>query len=229
MTHRPKSREGTPRSSRATVPPQALACVRRWPSPAARMWAEQWVPEICAVREVSAVIVVGSCVRDVPVSSDLDLVVIYESTKPVFPTPPIDVDLRSYPKAKVEERIAAGHDFLGWAVRFGCLVCEHHSYWTGVRRKWAQRLPLPSPAVADKRAEQAGKRFSELKAMGDEDAAQEQRLAMLTHRARAYLIRAGIYPASRPELPAQLKSLGEKDISKKLEDTIAWFDTPREE
>jgi hypothetical protein len=53
--------------------------------------------------------------------------------------------------------------------------------------------------------------------MGDEDAAQEQRLVALTQEARAKLIRQGVYPASRPELPDQLRSLKENALAEKLD------------
>ena len=48
----------------------------------------------------------------------------------------------------------------------------------------------------------------ELVALGDEEAAAEQKTTYLTHLARAALSREGVYPASRPELPDQLASVG---------------------
>ncbi len=44
--------------------------------------------------------------------------------------------------------------------------------------------------------------------MGDEDTALELELASLSHDARAVLVEAGIFPASRPELPNQLTKIG---------------------
>jgi hypothetical protein len=43
---------------------------------------------------------------------------------------------------------------------------------------------------------------------GDADASQEQAVSYLTHLARAELLDRGIYPASRPELPSQLRAIG---------------------
>jgi hypothetical protein len=40
---------------------------------------------------------------------------------------------------------------------------------------------------------------------------------LLTHRARAALLRAGVFPASRPELPAQLRQIRESTLAKDLE------------
>jgi len=45
-------------------------------------------------------------------------------------------------------------------------------------------------------------------------------LAALTQRARARLIRAGIYPQSRPELPDQLIGIGEHDLARELSDLL---------
>ena len=64
--------------------------------------------------------------------------------------------------------------------------------------KCKNSLPLPSAKTADKRAERAKQLFEDLKVIGDEDAAQEQYITMLTQIARAYLIRcryATLHPA----------------------------------
>jgi hypothetical protein len=73
---------------------------------------------------------------------------------------------------------------------------------------------LPSAKTADKRAERARQLFEDLKVIGDEDAAQEQYIAMLTQIARAYLIRSDTYPAS------QLKSVGEHELASQLEKAL---------
>ena len=65
--------------------------------------------------------------------------------------------------------------------------------------------------------------------IGDEDAAQEQYITMLTQIARACLIRSDTYPASRPELPDQLKSVGEHELASQLEKALQtrleWMET----
>lgn len=53
--------------------------------------------------------------------------------------------------------------------------------------------------------------------LGDADAAREQALSYLTHSARAELLEAGVYPASRPELPEQLRSIGDYLLAGRLE------------
>jgi hypothetical protein len=62
--------------------------------------------------------------------------------------------------------------------------------------------------VAGARAAQAERFLDELREIGDEDAAAEQLVAAATHRARAALLRAHVFPASHPELPGQLRQIG---------------------
>ena len=57
--------------------------------------------------------------------------------------------------------------------------------------------------------------------VGDEDAFNELNVSCLSHCARARLAAAGIQPASRPELPGQLRALGETDLATCLEDALA--------
>ncbi len=45
----------------------------------------------------------------------------------------------------------------------------------------------------------------------------EQRLVALTQEARAFLIRKAIFPSSRPELPGQLREVGETELAERLE------------
>jgi len=77
-------------------------------------------------------------------------------------------------------------------------------------------MPFPSAEVADERVERAWKLYAELNEMGDEDAAQEQRLVALTQAARAKLIRHRVYPAARSELPEQLRGINETTLAEML-------------
>src|SRR5207249_10733516 len=106
-----------------------------------------------------------------------------------------------------ERLIMEGQELLGWVVRFGKLICERKDYWTKLRQQWLDRMPFPSATVAEDRVKRAWRLSQELSEMGDEDAAQEQCLVALTQEARAHLIRRGVYPASRPELPGQLRAI----------------------
>jgi len=194
--------------------------VRRWPSQNAKEWVERFIPDACSDPSVLAVVAFGAGVRTACFTADIDLLVIYERPKPSVQGRPIDVDIRWYERSQAESFIADGQELLAWVLQFGELVCEHKGYWTKLRKEWLGRMPFPSAEVADARVERAWRLFNELEAMGDEDAAEEQRLVALTQEARALLIRRGVYPASRPELPEQLRSIGEIALADKLESAL---------
>lgn len=60
-----------------------------------------------------------------------------------------------------------------------------------------------------------------MREVGDEDAFNELNISYLSHRARAALAAAGIYPASRPELPGQLRELGDTALAARLDAALA--------
>jgi len=167
------------------------------------------------------VVLFGSTIRPAPSSFDFDCLYIYEVDKPALHPAPMDVDLRGYPADQVEDLIGQGHDLLIWSLRLGELVCEHNAYWTKLKASWQGRLPFPSAEVAVKRATAADRMAKALTEAGDHDAAAEQSLTAITHRARAALILASVFPASRPELPDQLRSIGRWDLAMDLARAIA--------
>lgn len=120
--------------------------------------------------------------------------------------------------------MAKGNDLLGWALRFGHLICEQDLYWTSLCREWLEKLPLPDPEVAEKRARKADAMYHKMREMGDMDAAREQLLSKLTHEARARLLSKGIYPKSRPELPEQLNDIGEHELARSLMESLTLRD-----
>lgn len=191
--------------------------VRRWPSEVAKEWVERFIPEACSNPSVLAVVAFGAGVRTACFTADVDLLVIYEPPKPSAQGRPIDVDIRWYERSQAESFVRDGQELLGWVLRFGEIVCERKGYWTKLREQWLGRMPFPSAEVADQRVKRAWRLYRALNEMGDEDAAQEQRLVALTQEARALLIRQGVYPASRPELPEQLRSIRETALADKLE------------
>jgi hypothetical protein len=194
--------------------------VRRWPTAEAKQWAETFTTQACANPRILAVVAFGSAVRSADYCADVDLLVIYDGSKPRFPGRPVAVDIRWHEREEAERLIAEGHELLAWVIQFGELICERNGYWTNLRHAWLGRMPFPSAAVADERAERAWRLHAELAEMGDRDAAHEQLLVALTQQARAALIRKGVYPASRPELPAQLRQIGEPDLAARLEETL---------
>jgi hypothetical protein len=134
------------------------------------------------------------------------------------PARPIEVDLHLFRCGDVEQKLQEGDDQLGWAIRFGRAIFDRDQFWASLRPRWIRQLPLPAPEVADARALFFGRAASKLISTGHFEAALEEKVVkMLTHQARARLIRARIYPASRPELPMQLRKIGEHHLAESLE------------
>lgn len=195
--------------------------MRSWPDDAAQAWTSDAVASAVEDTAIQAIVGTGSAVRDVVISDDLDLVLVYRERRPELPRPPISIDLRQYECADVLAKLASGHDYLVWAVRFGRILVERDCWWSRLRAEWDGRLPLPSTADARERARKAEHLSEELSAAGDTSAAAELHLSMLTHLARAALSGAGVFPKSRPELAEQLRSIGEARLADQLARAIS--------
>jgi hypothetical protein len=197
-----------------------LDCIHHWTSKSAQVWSRNFISSAREQQCIKAIIVVGSSIRNVSDNYDVDFIVIYDQQKPKFDTPPLDVDIRTFEQSTVEDLIAKKHDLLIWAIRLGCLVYERNRYWSNLRKRWKNKILLPSAEAASKRADRAKKLYQDLSAVGDLDAAQEQYVNMLTQQARERLLNAGVFPYSRPELPNQLKEICENDLAQKLENAL---------
>lgn len=218
MTHR----LATDRSARRIEESgQALSAVRSWPNSKARLWTVEVVALAGQDAAILAMVASGSAVRDVTQSDDLDLVLVYRKCRPSLPRPPIGVDLQQHEAAEVPQKLAKGHDFLSWAVRFGRPLFEREQWWSHLQADWIDRLSLPSAAEARKRARRAQLLHQEMRSLGDHDAATENYVSMLTHLARATLSDAGVLPRSRPELADQLRQIGEAPLADRLADALA--------
>jgi hypothetical protein len=122
--------------------------------------------------------------------------------------------------ASAEEDLSAGHPLLGWAVKFGEAIYDRNGIWENLVSTWRDRVPLPDPALARQRADKVFKQLVTVREMGDEAAASELYLSYLTLLARVELAEQGVYPKSRPELPGQLREIGEMELSTKLETVL---------
>ena len=200
---------------------EALAAVQSWPSEGARTWTVTALRQAERDATITAIVASGSAVRDVAHSDDLDLVLVYRGRRAPLPRPPIDVDLRQYEQAEVYRKLEAGHDYLSATVRYGRALFERDGWWTRLRADWDGRLSLPSAAGARARARETERRYDEMRALGDLDAAAELNVAMLTHLARAALTDAGVFPRSRPELAEQLRGIDEGPLADRLADALA--------
>ena len=217
----------TERSELASGLWQGAVCL--WPDDEALVWARDLMGAVLEDTAVKAVVATGSAVRDVDHSDDLDLVVVYatarraqsRSPRLALRRPPISVDLRCYDHAHVAAGLKAGHSYLSWAVRFGRALFERDRWWSRLRNRWNDRLLLPCADEADELARRAEHQRDALAAAGDDDAAAELHLAALTHRARAALSGAAVFPRSRPELSAQLRTVGEHGLAERLDEALS--------
>ena len=194
--------------------------IENWPSQSAKSWVEGFVDAVDHSPSVWAVIAFGSVVRDVHHCTDVDLLVVYEKERPVLANPPLDVDIRCYNQSDIDRLLVEEHELIGWAILYGVILHETGGYWNALRMKWEARIGLPSTGSAEERAQRAKQLFDDLSTVGDQDAAQEQYVTMLTHLARARLIRAGVYPTSRPELPSQLETIGDRKLASDLVEAL---------
>ena len=191
--------------------------VFRWPTLRSRDWTDAFLKSAQNDPNILAIVAVGSAVRPEVSSADVDFVVFCRDPLALRETPPLEVDLRAYSAGDVNDKLQGGHDMLSWAVQFGRVLFQRDGFWDEVIDSWRNRLPLPSAELARDRAATAYRRLRDVFQTGDEDAAHEQALSYVTHLARAELLDRGVYPASRPELAEQLRSIGQYRLAGWLE------------
>lgn len=192
--------------TRAPIPATTDA-IKRWVH-ASENWLSGYLKDVPA--SIVAIVAMGSAVRNRGHRrSDLDLLMLYEGTRPTIDAPP-EIDVRSYPIALVEREIALGHEVICWAAKFGRPVYDPFDQWACLLAN-IQAIPLPSEMEAIERGKRSLDRAKQMLGMGDLFAADDLVLAAATQMARAQLIRRGIFPASRPELPDQLQAADGRD------------------
>jgi hypothetical protein len=194
--------------------------IRSWPTDFARQWLHSFLRRVRGDPNVLVVVAIGSSVRTAS-ADDLDLVVLCKDRTLQRDRPPIEVDLRAFDWDKVDADIQRGKDLLIWAVRFGEPLYDPAGRWQDLVSRWKGRMPLPNPEEAIGRAEAALADFEKMRAAGDTDAMQDLNLSYLTHLARARLTAAGVFPASRPELPDQLRQIGQAELAESLGTALA--------
>lgn len=189
----------------------------RWPTAASMQWTESFLASARDGLSISAVIAIGSAVRPNGGAADLDLVVICREPLNLNRSRPMEVDLRVYRTNDVDRLIAEGHDVLGWAIKFGQVLFQRSGFWDMTLSRWKDDLPLPSPETPRMRARETRRRFLNVLEIGDLDAALEQAISYVTHLAWAKLLEAGTFPASRRELPSQLRAIDSQRLADSLQ------------
>lgn len=198
------------------------SAIFRWPTECSRRWLHAFLRRAESDTNLLALVAIGSAVRASVPSEDLDILAVCRDRRALADQAPIEVDLRKMDADGLDERIHTGDPLLVSALRFGRPLFDRDRIWADLSRRWCDSLPLPDPTVADRCAASARKFMATLREIGDEDAYREHHLNWLTHRARASLIRAGVHPCSRPELPAQLHDLGDTDLAESLREALAY-------
>ncbi len=195
--------------------------IHRWPTARAKEWVSSFLAEARQDRNTIAVVAIGSAVRSRVPSDDLDLFVLCRDRTLLKARAPIEIDVRTTNVDSVEQDIRAGRDLAIWAVRYGHSLLDRDGTWRRIVDRWMDELPLPDPSISMGRARKAQERIQDLRDIGDEDAARELTISYLTHRSWACLAQAGVHPQSRPELPRQLRRVGEADLAATLEQALS--------
>ena len=192
-------------------------CIYRWPTQRARKWLGDFLVRARRDPNILAVVAIGSAVRPGVPSDDLDIIVVCTCSRDLSERAPLGVDLCAFDVSDVDAKIEAGNDLLVWAVVFGRAIFDRQQTWRRIVERWANRVPLPNPEIARARAATTFRRMKEMREMGDNEAAVELEVAYLTHCARGVLAAAGVYAASRPELPDQLRAIGAQELATKID------------
>ena len=158
--------------------------------------------------DTATVVLIGSGARDTMNGrSDIDILVLDDVEHRIRLKSPGDVHLQQYSRSRFLSRLEGGDDYPGWALRFGIPMRDPDGWWA--KHVAAER---DNPHWPDWRPkiDHARKRMSmasELLDVEDVDAASEELLFAASHVARAALLKHGVFPLSRPELPSQLEDI----------------------
>jgi predicted nucleotidyltransferase len=163
-----------------------------------------------------AVVLVGSAARGTYFAplSDIDVLVVGDV---VPPKAPAGVQVLRVSLEELVSRVAAGDELLQWALRFGTPI-RGRPLWETLRREALEGAAWPDPRIKVQQAARRNRTARALFDMGDLDAAQEETRFALSHMARARLFSAHVFPLSRPELPGQLRELGDPGLAAALEE-----------
>ncbi len=205
-----------------------LDSVRRWVG-SSRPWLTAFLADAPLLPQVVAVVAMGSAVRDRSHRrSDFDTLIVHTGSRPSVKAP-MEVDVRFAAAEQLDELVSTGNEIVCWALVFGVALFDPQDRWELLQTEWSGRVPLPSASEARSRATATLARAREMMEVDDESAADDLILAALTQLARERLINAGIFPASRPELPYQLLALERGDRLAALLESAMFGDLPATE
>lgn len=167
----------------------------------------------------ASVVLVGSAARGkLTWRSDTDFLVVTPNRVRHWRVP-VDVHIHFDTRDDFLAKLVSGNDFAGWAVRFGRVCVDPSGWWNSILN---ERGVVAWPDWHEK-VQHARKRqlfACRMLAAGDLAAAEEEYLMATAHIARALLLRAGVFPLSRPEMPAQLVKIGFPEEARLLDRLI---------
>lgn len=177
-----------------------------------RTVAAKAMPVLDALRraglaDAATVVLIGSGARGtMNWHSDIDILVLHDDGRRIRLNRLGDIHLQQDSRSRFLRRLEDADDYPVWALRLGIALHDPDGWWA----KHAS-AELDNPHWPDWRAkvEHARKRMRmawELLNMGDVDASSEELLFAASHVARATLLKHGVFPLSRPELPSQLEA-----------------------
>lgn len=172
-----------------------------------------------------AAILAGSVAREVAIDrSDIDLVIVSEAPLK-RPTCLMRVHVQMFTRDEFMRRVRERDDFALWCVRLGVPLRDSPAWRDIAASPDAQLWPAWQTKIAH-----AGRRLilaSQLFRGGDRTAASEEALYAVAHVARAILLKAQVFPLSRPELPQQLEEQGYPNVAALMRRLLAHDEDPR--
>ena len=166
-----------------------------------------------------AAVLVGSFARKTSTErSDIDIVFVSEQ-KLQRPRCTARVHAQLFVADELRRKLRDGDDFASWCVRLGLPIADPGIWATITADPEAVEWPNWKPKIMH-----AMRRLilaSDLRETGDLTAASEEALYAATHTARAILLRAAVFPLSRPEMVDQLATAGHQPLAELLRRLLA--------
>src|SRR3990172_2899069 len=127
------------KSGTKTAEMSELCVVRRWAGNS-ESWLTSFMKSLPSIPNVVSVIVMGSAVRERGHRrSDFDLLILYRGKRPSIEAP-LEVDVRAYPIDGIENKLAQGHEIIGWAIKFGAAIYDKDCIWRNLQASWEERV-----------------------------------------------------------------------------------------
>lgn len=184
-------------------------------------WIAQSNPKVSFVA-----ILVGSVARGTDSErSDLDVVLLSATPLQVKGCDPI-AHVQAFMYDSFAEKLRTGDDFAAWCVRLGVPILGDLKKFQAIASSvdasiwpdWKHKVPHATRRLI---------LAEDMRLIGDSSAASEETLYAAAHIARAILLRAGVFPLSRPEMVAQLDRENHVVLAELLRRLVLHDEEPR--